>query len=88
MAGGLLLAAVPAQAATVADQATISVRGAITCDEGKMHKQIADLRDKAFDLDRQGKKAAAKRARAKADALAKKLKQCQDADENNPGPIG
>ncbi|MFI1395602.1 hypothetical protein [Streptomyces sp. NPDC020681] len=79
LAGGLLFAAAPAQAATTAG---VRASGVIICDYAKMHQEVADLKSKAAKLDRLGEREAAKRARAQADAIQRKIKNCQNAENN------
>ncbi|MFD7291651.1 hypothetical protein ACFV9W_00050 [Streptomyces sp. NPDC059897] len=88
IAGGVLFSAVPAQAAPIADQTGVSVRGPITCNIPKMRKQVDNLKSKAAKLDALGYHKSAAKERAKARAIQARIKQCQDADDNNPGPIG
>ncbi|MGW4891917.1 hypothetical protein ACWEQL_06570 [Kitasatospora sp. NPDC004240] len=79
LAGGLLLAAAPAQPAAAAGHT-------ITCNERQMGQQIADLRAKANRLRHEGEYDAARRASAQADAVAAKLKACQDAESTTKPP--
>ncbi|MFK8847148.1 hypothetical protein [Streptomyces sp. Ac-502] len=84
LAGGVLFAAVPAQAA----QGAVSTRGKVTCHIGQMSEQVKAHKSKAAKLDARGQHKAADKERAKARAIEKRIKQCQDADKNNPGPFG
>ncbi|MGW7574365.1 hypothetical protein [Streptomyces sp. NPDC054765] len=84
MAGGLLLTALPAQAATTASagRQTVAAAGPIKVNINEMRRQSAELKAKAARLDHEGEHAAADRARAQARALDKKIKQYLDAEEN------
>ncbi|WP_328666676.1 hypothetical protein OG905_06725 [Streptomyces sp. NBC_00322] len=81
MAGGLLFAAAPAQAASAA-QSGARAGHVIICDYNKMRAEVAELKTKAAKLDRLGAHAEAKKARAQADAIQRKIKSCQDAENN------
>ncbi|UNO39617.1 hypothetical protein [Streptomyces sp. MST-110588] len=85
MAGGVLFTALPAHAAPTAGQAVMAARGgAVTVDIREMQKQVAELRARADRQDRAGNHAGAKRTRAQADALQRRIQQFIDA-ENNMG---
>ncbi|MHC5257393.1 hypothetical protein ACYSUO_05890 [Streptomyces sp. UC4497] len=88
IAGGVLFSAVPAQAAPVAEQGSVSARGPITCNIPKMRQQVANHKSKAAKLDNLGYHRSAAKERAKARAIQARIQQCQDADDNAPGPIG
>ncbi|MFI0264141.1 hypothetical protein ACH4OW_34645 [Streptomyces sp. NPDC017056] len=83
IAGGVLFSAVP-----TAQAAPVSARGQVTCHIGQMQQQVNEHKSKAAKLDARGRHAAAKKERAKARSIEKRIKQCLDADKNNPGPIG
>ncbi|MER7772213.1 hypothetical protein [Kitasatospora sp. NPDC096140] len=74
LAGGAL--ATVAQVATAQPAAAAS----ITVDLNKMRQQVADLRAKANRLDHEGEHAAARKARAQADALQRRIDQIEKAD--------
>ncbi|MGW0561263.1 hypothetical protein ACWDZ4_11655 [Streptomyces sp. NPDC003016] len=81
MTGGVLLTALPAHAATTAGPQAVAARGgAITVDIEELRKQSAGLRAKAKQLDRLGEREAAKRARAQAEAIDRRVKQLIDAE--------
>ncbi|OEJ29258.1 hypothetical protein AR457_06635 [Streptomyces agglomeratus] len=83
MTGGVLLTALPAHAATTAGVHTMAARGGgITVNIEELRKQSADLKAKAAQLDRMGEPAAAKRARAQAAAIDRRIKQLIDAENN------
>ncbi|MER5461359.1 MULTISPECIES: hypothetical protein [unclassified Streptomyces] len=82
MAGGLLFAAAPAQAVTASAKSGAATRGVVICDYNKMRAQVADLRQKAAQLDHLGAHAEAKKARAQADALQRRIQACLDAENN------
>ncbi|MFG2093418.1 hypothetical protein [Streptomyces sp. NPDC048612] len=83
VAGGVLCAALPAQAATTTAARTgVAAGGAIHVNIEEMRKQSTNLKAKADRLDRAGKHAEAKRVRAQAYALDRKIKAYLDADEN------
>ncbi|MFF3493311.1 hypothetical protein ACFYWS_18360 [Streptomyces sp. NPDC002795] len=88
IAGGVLFSAVPAQAAPAADRGSVSARGPITCNIPKMRQQVANLKSKAGKLDALGYHKSAAKERAKARAIQARIEQCEDADNNAPGPIG
>ncbi|MEV5596917.1 hypothetical protein [Streptomyces sp. NPDC052496] len=81
IAGGVLFSAVPAQAA-------VSAKGQVTCHIDQMDAQAKEHKYKAAKLDRAGKHAAAKKERAKARSIEKRIRQCIDSEKNNPGPFG
>ncbi|KAA6221374.1 hypothetical protein CP973_04770 [Streptomyces albofaciens JCM 4342] len=81
IAGGVLFSAVPAQAA-------VSAKGKVTCHIEQMDAQVKEHQYKAAKLDRAGKHQAAKKERAKARSIQKRIQQCIDAEKNNPGPFG
>ncbi|MGI5404210.1 hypothetical protein ACQEVG_33115 [Streptomyces sp. CA-135486] len=81
MAGGLLFAAAPAQAAS-ATPSGARAGGVVICEINKMRAEAAKLKQKAAQLDQLGAHAEAKKARAQADAILRKVKQCQDAENN------
>jgi hypothetical protein len=83
VAGGLLFAALPAQAATAsAGRQGMAAGHVITVDINQLRQQSAELKAKAARLDHEGEHAAADRARAQARALDKRIKQLLDAEEN------
>ncbi|MFE7119290.1 hypothetical protein ACFU99_28135 [Streptomyces sp. NPDC057654] len=89
LAGGLLFAAAPAQAATAsADTATMAARGKVTCNVKKMRAEITALKNKANKYAQMGDKERAKQTRAKANAKQRQLQACIDADNNSSGPFG
>jgi hypothetical protein len=79
LAGGLLFTAAPAQAATTAD---VRAGGIVICEINKMRQQVDELKSKAAKLDRLGAHDEAKKARAQAAAIQRKIKNCQDAENN------
>ncbi|MGW0551677.1 hypothetical protein [Streptomyces altiplanensis] len=82
MTGGVLLTALPAHAATTGQQTVAARGGAITVNIEELRKQSADLKAKARKLDRMGEPEAAKRARAQAAAIDRRIKQFIDAENN------
>ncbi|WP_405363168.1 hypothetical protein OG535_36965 [Kitasatospora sp. NBC_00085] len=60
-----------------------STRGAVTYDLPKMRQEVADLRSKAAALDRLGEHEAARKARAEADALQRRIDEIVRAEEND-----
>lgn len=74
LAGGAL--ATVAQVATAQPAAAAS----ITVDLNQMRQQVADLRQKANRLDHEGEHAAARKARAQADALQRRIDQIEKAE--------
>ncbi|MER7583950.1 hypothetical protein [Kitasatospora sp. NPDC097691] len=74
LAGGAL--ATVAQVATAQPAAAAS----ITVDLNKMRQQVADLRQKANRLDHEGEHAAARKARAQADALQRRIDQIEKSE--------
>ncbi|MGX1880730.1 hypothetical protein [Streptomyces sp. NPDC055287] len=83
MTGGVLFAALPAHAAPSTGQQTMAARGgAITVNINELRQQSADLKTKAEKLDRLGEREAAKRARAQAAAIDRRIQQFIDAENN------
>ncbi|WP_434595644.1 hypothetical protein [Streptomyces sp. A5-4] len=80
MAGGVLFAALPVTTATAAPAAARG--GSISVNIPQLRQQSADLKAKANRLDRDGAHAAAKRARAEAAAIDRKIQAYLDAEEN------
>ncbi|MET9378683.1 hypothetical protein ACFYV5_03515 [Streptomyces sp. NPDC003035] len=80
LAGGLLLGQ------TVTAEPAHAAGKKVVCEINKMRQQSADLRSKAAKLQRLGATAEARKARAQADALDRKIRNCIDADNNNPKP--
>ncbi|GAB7185209.1 hypothetical protein ATKI12_5040 [Kitasatospora sp. Ki12] len=77
LAGGAL--ATVAQVATAQPAAAAS----ITVDLNQMRQQVADLRAKANRLDREGERDAARRARAQADALQRRIDQIEKSERES-----
>ncbi|MET9508230.1 hypothetical protein ABZX62_07070 [Streptomyces flavidovirens] len=83
MTGGVLFAALPAHAATATGQQAMAARGGgITVNIEELRKQSAELKAKAKKLDRMGEPEAAKRARAQAAAIDRRIQQLIDAENN------
>ncbi|MFF3544052.1 hypothetical protein ACFYXD_19670 [Streptomyces platensis] len=83
VAGGVLFAALPAQAATTAaGRPSVAAGGGISVNIDELRQQSADLKAKANRLDHEGEHEAAKRARAQANALDKRIQAYLDAEEN------
>ncbi|MEU8915266.1 hypothetical protein [Streptomyces nigrescens] len=83
VAGGMLFAALPAQAATTAaGRQSMAAGGGISVNIDELRQQSADLKAKANRLDHEGEHEAANRARAQANALDKRIKAYLDAEEN------
>ncbi|MEV0372295.1 hypothetical protein AB0I10_21095 [Streptomyces sp. NPDC050636] len=83
MAGGVLFAALPAQAATTTTGAhAVVARGAIQVNIDELRQQSAELKAKANRLDQEGEHAAASRARAEANAIDNKIQAYLDAENN------
>ncbi|MGW7051926.1 hypothetical protein [Streptomyces sp. NPDC054887] len=91
MAGGVLFTALPAHAAPAAGSQSVTAkaaRGSITVNIRELQQQSRDLKDKANQLDRLGAHAEAKRCRAQAAAIDKRIKQLQDAENGVSRPFG
>ncbi|MEU5534029.1 hypothetical protein [Streptomyces sp. NPDC020362] len=86
VAGGFLITSVPAHAATTARPAVVS-KAAVTCNEGQMRQQIANLKSKAAKLKQLGENAAARKALNDAAAIQKRLDQCLEADRDASKPF-
>ncbi|MEN8653600.1 hypothetical protein ABCR94_24080 [Streptomyces sp. 21So2-11] len=86
MAGGVLFAALPVATATAAPAAglqSVAARGgSISVNIPKLRQQSADLKARAARLDRDGAHAEARRARAEAAAIDRKIQAYLDAEEN------
>ncbi|MDJ0465134.1 hypothetical protein [Streptomyces sp. H27-C3] len=86
MAGSVLFAALPAATATAAPaagQQNVAARaGSIRVNIPQLRQQSADLKAKANRLDRDGAHAEAKRARAEAAAIDRRIQAYLDAEEN------
>ncbi|MET7619322.1 hypothetical protein [Streptomyces sp. NPDC005408] len=82
MAGGLLFAAAPAQAATSGTQAVAMSGGVITCHPEELRQEAAQTERAAQRARAAGRIEEARRLFARADALRAKAKQCEDADNN------
>ncbi|MFE6740302.1 hypothetical protein [Streptomyces tubercidicus] len=83
VAGGVLFAALPAQAATTAaGRQSVAAGGGIQVNIDELRQQSADLKAKAARLDNEGEHDAAERARAEARALDKRIQAYLDAEEN------
>ncbi|MFF4378332.1 hypothetical protein ACIQI7_13235 [Kitasatospora sp. NPDC092039] len=76
LAGGAL--ATVAQVATAQPAAAASV----TADLKQMRQQVYELRQKAKRMDHEGEKEAARRARAQADALQRRIDALEKADRD------
>lgn len=63
MAGGVLFAALPAQAATMSGSHAAVARGAVHVNIDELRQKSADLKSKANQLDQMGEHDAANRAR-------------------------
>ncbi|MFC5219298.1 hypothetical protein [Streptomyces coerulescens] len=87
VAGGFFVTSVPAQAATSAGQGAVSARAAVTCNEGQLRQQIANLKTKAAKLKQLGETAAARKALNEAAALQKRLEACIKADNDAAKPF-
>ncbi|MEE1754080.1 hypothetical protein [Streptomyces sp. SP18CS02] len=82
VAGGVLLGTGAAPAGAAVQPAMAGAGKVIRCDIPEMRQQAAALGSKAARLDRLGERAAAKRARARADAVERKVHACVEADRN------
>ncbi|GAA2606782.1 hypothetical protein [Streptomyces tubercidicus] len=83
VAGGVLFAALPAQAATTAaGRQSVAAGGAVQVNIDELRQQSADLKAKAARLDNEGEHGAADRARAEARALDERIQAYLDAEEN------
>ncbi|MBT2506461.1 hypothetical protein J7I98_11240 [Streptomyces sp. ISL-98] len=83
IAGGVLFAVVPAQAATTTGQQTMAARaGGIHVNIDELRQQSAELKAKANRLENDGEYAAASRARAEANAIDRRIQQLIDAENN------
>ncbi|MEU0272267.1 hypothetical protein [Streptomyces sp. NPDC006307] len=82
VAGGLLIGG-----AHVEQPAVDLVAKTVTCNISQMQKQIADLRQKAQRLEHDGAKAEARKARAQATAIERKMRACIDSDNNASKPF-
>lgn len=86
MAGSVLFAALPAATATAAPaagQQSLAARGgSISVNIPQLRQQSADLKAKAARLERDGAYTEAKRARAQAAAIDRKIQAYLDAEEN------
>lgn len=60
-----------------------TTRGSVSYDLPKMRQEVAELRRKAAALDRLGEHEAARKARAEADALQRRIDEIVRAEENN-----
>ncbi|MFF7373238.1 hypothetical protein [Streptomyces tricolor] len=85
--GGFFVTSAPAHAALSADRGAVTAKAAVTCNEGQMRQQIANLKSKAAKLKQLGETAAARKALADAAALQKRLDACLKADENQSKPF-
>ncbi|MER5884812.1 hypothetical protein ABT160_13365 [Streptomyces sp. NPDC001941] len=85
LAGGLLAAAVPAQAAPVTTDAV--ARGPITCKPSELRQQAAQLDRKADKEAQLGNRTEAARLHELADAYRAKAKACEDADNGAGSPF-
>ncbi|MBH1938245.1 hypothetical protein I5Q34_28975 [Streptomyces sp. AV19] len=74
LTGGVLLGSAPVQAVAA---------HAVTCKPAEMQRDIAKLKAKANRLKHEGEYAAAKRTRAQADAIQRKLNACVVGDRNS-----
>ncbi|MEV0090736.1 hypothetical protein [Streptomyces sp. NPDC050738] len=89
LAGGLLLAGAPAQAATATGaQSVAAASGPITCNPAQLRKQAAEADRKAAVAKREGFTEEAKKQSRLAAAYRAKAKQCEDADNNATPPFG
>ncbi|MFF7177772.1 hypothetical protein [Streptomyces sp. NPDC008121] len=82
LAGGLLLGQTAA-----APDASAAGGGKIVCEIDKMRQQSHSLRAKAAKLQKLGATAEARKARAQADALDRRVQACVDADDNAGKPF-
>ncbi|MFC8506496.1 hypothetical protein ACFU3J_34175 [Streptomyces sp. NPDC057411] len=81
LAGGLLLGQ------TVTAPTAQAAGKTVVCNVPKMRQQAHDLRVKAAKLQNLGARAEARKARAQADALDRKIKGCLDADDHAQKPF-
>ncbi|MEV4945315.1 hypothetical protein [Streptomyces sp. NPDC053755] len=81
LAGGLLLGQTAA-----APDASAAGGKKVVCEVDKMRQQSHSLRARAARLQRLGATAEARKARAQADALDRRVRACVDADGNAPKP--
>lgn len=65
-----------------AGRQSVAAGGGISVNIDELRQQSADLKAKAARLDHEGEHEAAKRARAQANALDKRIKAYLDAEEN------
>ncbi|MEE1816938.1 hypothetical protein ACWEPZ_35860 [Streptomyces sp. NPDC004288] len=79
LAGGMLLG----QTVTAEPAAA----GTITCNVSKLRADAHKERDRGNQLKRLGATAEARKAFARADALERKAKACEDADNNSKPPL-
>ncbi|MFD9222593.1 hypothetical protein ACFWDI_21845 [Streptomyces sp. NPDC060064] len=85
MAGGLLFAAAPAQAAgtgTESAVSAVSARGVITCNPAELRQEAAKTEQAAERARAARKIEEYRRLHATANALRAKAQQCEDADNN------
>ncbi|MFE5487689.1 hypothetical protein [Streptomyces sp. NPDC056527] len=80
LAGGLLLGR------TVTAEPAHATGEKIICNVPEMRQEAADLRSKAAQFQRLGATAEARKARARADALDRQVRNCIDAEDNAPKP--
>ncbi|MER6302872.1 hypothetical protein ABT247_25415 [Kitasatospora sp. NPDC001539] len=76
LAGGALATAAQVASAQPAAAASIKV------DLREMRQQVAELRQKADRLDRAGQRDAARKARAQADALQRRIEQIEKTEQD------
>ncbi|MFD8211784.1 hypothetical protein ACFV2S_36005 [Streptomyces sp. NPDC059695] len=79
LAGGMLLG----QTVTAEPAAA----GTITCNVGKLRADAHKERDRGNQLKRLGATTEARKAFARADALERQAKACEDADNNSKPPL-
>lgn len=82
MAGGFVITAVPAQAATSGTQAVAAAGGVIICKPAELRQEAAKNKQAAQRARAAGRIEEARRLFAKADALLRRAKQCEDADSD------
>ncbi len=87
MAGGFIIASVPAHAATAVGQGDVSVTRAVTCKPSEMRERIRRLREEAAILERLGRRAEANETLKEAQALQGKLEECLAADDGAADPF-
>jgi len=85
--GGFFITSVPAHAATSADRGVVSVKAAVTCNQGQLRQQIANLKSKAAKLKQLGETAAARKALNDAAALQRRLDACIKAEDETSKPF-